>query len=392
MIGPSGRPRNHPTLGALGALLARPRDNLPRVSGEGIEARGGAPRVPVSRMYSVVRYVTYVGISAHALFIGVFAWLGLPIMAAFNVYSVASWVAARIANERRYPGVAALLLFVEVVSHAVLACHLLGWNSGFHYYLIPIVPFLMFHDRLSTRTAVLGSVIVTATYLLLRAATIDVVPTSVAPGALRVVDYGNIAIPLVALGVISIYFRFASIEVERHMESLAMTDALTKLPNRRRMRELLEAERVRCARDGHPFGVVVGDIDAFKLINDTRGHDCGDHVLGEVAAALRGVLRAQDSVARWGGEEFLFLLPDTDLRGAGVVAEKLRGALEATRITFAERRVPVAMTFGVAVCVRGATVEDAISRADRALYSGKHAGKNQVVLESGDALPMAALS
>jgi diguanylate cyclase len=343
-------------------------------------------------MGPVVRYVTIVGISAHALFIGVFAWLGLPLLAVVNVFSVAAWMGARVANDRRLPGVAVLLLFVEIVSHAILACRVLGWNSGFHYYLIPIVPFLMFHDRLSTPAAVVGSVAVTAIYLLLRAATIDVVPTFVAPAALRAIDYGNIAIPLVALGIISIYFRLASLEVERHMEGLAMTDALTRLPNRRHMRELLEGERVRCARDGHPFGVVLGDIDGFKIINDTRGHDCGDHVLTEVAVALRSVLRAQDSVARWGGEEFLFLLPDTDLLGAGVVAEKLRGALVAAQISFAERHVSVGMTFGVAVCTRGTTVEDAIGRADRALYSGKHAGKNQVVLESGETIPMSAIS
>jgi diguanylate cyclase (GGDEF)-like protein len=362
------------------------------MSGMPTDARGVTRLQQASRMVPVVHYVTYVGITAHAAFIAVFAWMGLPFLAAFNVFSVAAWLGARIANRLLFPGVAVLLLFVEVVSHAIIACHALGWNSGFHYYLIPIVPFLMFHDRISTRTAVAGSAIVTLTYLLLRAATIDVVPSSIGPSALRAVDYGNIAIPLVALGVISAYFRLASIEVERHMESLAMTDALTKLPNRRRMRELLEAERVRCARQGHPFGVVLGDIDGFKLINDTLGHDCGDHVLAEVAASLRGVLRGQDSIARWGGEEFLFLLPDTDLRGAGVVAEKLRTALQAATISFAERHVPVAMTFGVAVCLRGTTVQDAIARADRALYSGKHAGKNQVVLESGDSLPMTAVS
>jgi diguanylate cyclase (GGDEF)-like protein len=350
------------------------------------------PREKPSRMVPVVHYLTYVGIGAHALFIAVFAWIGVPLLAAFNVLSVAAWIGARVANRRRYAGVAVLLLFLEVTSHAIVACHMLGWNSGFHYYLVPVVPFLMFHDRLSTRTAVIGSAVVTLTYLLLRAATIDVVPSFVTPAVLRAVDYGNIAIPLAALAIISVYFRLASIDVERGMESLAMTDALTKLPNRRRMRELLEAERVRGQRDGHPFGIVLGDIDAFKLINDTLGHDCGDHVLAEVAAALRGVLRAQDSVARWGGEEFLFLLPDTDLRGAGVVAEKLRIAVEAARLSFAERRVPVAMTFGVAVCTRGTTIQDAIARADRALYSGKHGGKNQVVLESGDNLTLSAVS
>jgi diguanylate cyclase (GGDEF)-like protein len=343
-------------------------------------------------MVPVVQNVTTVGIAAHALFVGVFAWLGLPLMAAFNIYSVASWAGARVANRRGYPGLAALLLFVEVVSHAVIACRVLGWQSGFHYYLIPIVPFLMFHDRLSTRIVVAGSALVTATYLVLRAATVDVAPTFIAPEVMRLIGYVNIAVPLVVLGVISIYFRFASSDVERAMESLAMTDALTRLPNRRRMRELLEAEGVRCARDGQPFGVVIGDLDGFKQINDSRGHDCGDLVLAAVAPALRGVLRRQDTVARWGGEEFLFLLPDTHLHGAGVVAEKLRAALENAEITFEARRVAVAMTFGVSVFTRGATIDDCIQRADRALYTGKHAGKNQVVLESGDTLPMTAVS
>jgi diguanylate cyclase (GGDEF)-like protein len=343
-------------------------------------------------MYAVVGGVTWVGIAAHAAFVGVFAWLGLTLLAVFNVFSVAFWIGARLANRRGYPGLAVLLLFVEVVSHSVYACLVLGWNSGFHYYLLPVVPFLMFHDRLSNRSVIVGSAAVTGIYLLLRAATIDLVPTFIAPEVLRAMEYGNIAVPLVALAVISIYFRLASMDVERAMEALAMTDSLTKLPNRRRMRELLDAERVRCARDGHPFGVVLADIDAFKLINDTRGHDCGDHVLAELSAVLRRDLRGQDSVARWGGEEFLFLLPDTDLRGAGVVAEKLRAAVAAAEISFEGRRVPVAMTFGVATCTRGLSIEDCVQRADRALYSGKHSGKNQVVMESSDEVHVTAVS
>lgn len=342
-------------------------------------------------MDPVVRYVTLIGISAHTAFIFVFAALGLQLLSIFNVFSVAAWVGARFAN-RRAPQLAALLLFLEVVSHSVLTCFLLGWTSGFHYYLIPVVPFLLFHDRLSTRVVVAGSAVVTVTYVLLRAATIHVVPGSVSPAVLQALAYGNIAIPLAALAIISLYFRLASLDVERGMEALAMTDSLTRLPNRRRMRELLEAERVRCARDGHPFGIVLGDIDAFKQINDTRGHDCGDHVLTSLAPVLRGVLRGQDAVARWGGEEFLFLLPDTDLRGAGVVAEKLRSTLETAEIAFEGRRVPVAMTFGVAVYTRGGSIDECIQRADRALYAGKHAGRNQVVLESSDELTVTAVS
>src|SRR4051812_3750784 len=149
-------------------------------------------------MVPVVHYVTLVGISSHAVFVAVFFALGLPTLALFNVYSVASWIGARVLN-RTHPQLAAFLLFVEVVSHGVLASLLLGWNSGFHYYLIPVVPFLLFHDRLSTRIVIAGSALVTAIYILLRVATIDVVPGAISPVILRLIEYGNMAIPLTAL-------------------------------------------------------------------------------------------------------------------------------------------------------------------------------------------------
>ena len=338
-----------------------------------------------SRMFLVIHYVTYVGISAHALFIPLFYWLGVPAMALFNVASVAAWVGARVANRRMRPFLAILLLFVEVVSHAILATWFLGWQSGFHYYLIPVIPFLMFNDQLPTRLVVAGSVLVAAVYVTLRIATIQVFPEGVSPPVLHVVEGLNMLVPFSALGVMSIYFRFASIDVERRMEQLAMTDALTTLPNRRRMREMLDEQCVRFARNQRSFGVIIGDIDGFKEINDRCGHDCGDHVLRELAALLRTVLRAQDVVARWGGEEFLFLLPDTDMNGAGVVAEKLRGAVERAEVSFAGAPMPVTMTFGVAAFEASATVEECIRRADQAMYSGKERGKNRVVLGAGAA-------
>jgi diguanylate cyclase (GGDEF)-like protein len=264
----------------------------------------------------------------------------------------------------------------------VLAVHFLGWNSGFHYYLIPVIPFLLFNDQLRTRTVVLGSVAVAVIYLALRAASGDGNPAGIDPLVLRVVEYLNIVVPLVALALMSIYFRFASIDVERRMEALAMTDALTALPNRRRMREMLDEQSVRYTRSHRSFGVIIGDIDGFKEINDRFGHLCGDHVLRELAGVLRQVLRAQDVVARWGGEEFLFLLPDTDMSGAGVVAEKLRAAVERTPVAFGGRPLTVTMTFGVAGFEQTSSIEDCIRQADQAMYSGKEQGKNRVVMGS----------
>jgi diguanylate cyclase len=330
-------------------------------------------------MFPVIHYVTYVGIIAHTGFIGLFSWLHVPVMALFNVLSVATWIGARLANDRRLPRLAALLVVVEVTVHAVLAVHFLGWASGFHYYLIPLIPFLMFHDQLGTRTVVAGSTLVAGIYLALRVLAFPETPPWVRPDVMLWVGYLNILVPFLALAVISIYFRFASIDVERKMATLAMTDALTKLPNRRRMREILDAERVRYARGGRNFGIIIGDVDGFKELNDTLGHDCGDYALHELAAVLRTVLRAQDAVARWGGEEFLFLLPETDLAGTQTVAEKLRAAVEQAGLSYAGKRLTLTMTFGVAAFAADASLDDCLRRADEALYVGKAQGKNRVV-------------
>lgn len=323
-------------------------------------------------MSAVIHYTTYVGIAAHAGFIPLFYWLHVPVLALFNVYSVAAWVAARLVNNRGRRRLATALVLTEVLAHATLAVALLGWDSGFHYYLIPLIPFLMFNDDLPTPLVTAGSAFTTLLYLALRVWA----PTATAMPAW--VQWTNILVPMLALAVISVYFRTASIEVEQQMAELAMKDALTLLPNRRHLRALLDQEALRFERTGRTFAVVLADIDGFKQINNSRGHDVGDSVLRELAQLLRAGLRKQDQVARWGGEEFLFLLPDTDAHGAEILAEKLRGAVERTALA-APNPVATTMTFGVAEALRGTTTEDCLRRADEALYVGKQAGKNRVV-------------
>jgi diguanylate cyclase (GGDEF)-like protein len=147
------------------------------------------------------------------------------------------------------------------------------------------------------------------------------------------------------------------------------------------MRELLEQQLHASRRSGRPFGVILSDIDGFKAINDTFGHDAGDQALREVAGVLRRSRRAQDTAARWGGEEFLFLLPDTDPAGARDAAERLRRAIEAAGLTIAGKPLPLTMTFGLTTASGAGTIDAVIRRADRALYQGKAQGRNRVVSE-----------
>jgi len=167
-------------------------------------------------------------------------------------------------------------------------------------------------------------------------------------------------------------------ETYSRVERLSRIDDLTQLLNRRAAWERIGQERARSERSGRAFALVLADLDDFKRVNDLYGHPAGDAVLVTVAGLIRGALREQDAVARWGGEEFLLLLPETDREGALQASEKVRQAVEQSPVDFGDRQVRVTLTLGVGVFdpIRG--VEDALRRADEALYAGKAAGKNRV--------------
>lgn len=165
----------------------------------------------------------------------------------------------------------------------------------------------------------------------------------------------------------------------RQMEEMARTDPLTHLLNRRAMLERLEDEVNRVERSGQTFSVVLADVDCFKKFNDRHGHDCGDRVLKAVATAIQSTLRKQDAVARWGGEEFLILLPDTEQEGAAVIAERIRSRVAETSVQESDCRLSVTLTLGVSDYRTGGSTPDCIRKADSALYRGKSQGRNQVV-------------
>lgn len=162
------------------------------------------------------------------------------------------------------------------------------------------------------------------------------------------------------------------------LELMARTDMLTELSNRRDMSERLVMESARSTRNKQPYGVALFDIDDFKRINDTYGHEAGDEVLVMVAATLRGNLRASDVCARWGGEEFLVLCPETTVEQVTGVAEKCRQAVASGSIQSAGKQLRVTVSGGTS---SGSTEdwETLVREADTALYEAKARGKNQVV-------------
>ena len=175
-------------------------------------------------------------------------------------------------------------------------------------------------------------------------------------------------------------------------QSRAMTDALTGLPNRWALQDALKRMLAHAARSDGPLGLVLLDLDHFKQLNDTHGHDAGDQALAAVGEALLAELRESDLPARSGGEEFAVLLPDTPLEGAVAVAEQLRRAIAAIELPFPGATLTASL--GVAVLPLHAHDADGLMRAaDRALYAAKRAGRNRVVTAaaSGGERPQRAL-
>ena len=158
------------------------------------------------------------------------------------------------------------------------------------------------------------------------------------------------------------------------LAELSITDELTGLANRRQLARMLKEEVMRSERTGHIFGVLMVDLDHFKLVNDGYGHQTGDEVLKRCADTLRGGLRATDFLARYGGEEFCAVLPDTSAAGACRAGERLR-----ERVAALPDPVPT-ISVGVACWRPGRSGKAILRQADEALYSAKEAGRDRVVL------------
>jgi diguanylate cyclase (GGDEF)-like protein len=160
----------------------------------------------------------------------------------------------------------------------------------------------------------------------------------------------------------------------------ATRDYLTNLWNRSAILETLDRELARSARSGRPVGVVVADLDHFKAINDTHGHGAGDLALQEAARRMISSVRPYDSVGRYGGEEFLLVLPEADLQTAAWLADRVRMEIRSEPVKWQGRAVPLSCSFGCTAAVGGTVSADEMIRtADEALYAAKRAGRNRAV-------------
>ena len=346
--------------------------------------------------WEVLRQMALIGVLLHLLLILLFILAGVPAMAWVTAGSASVLaVCARLLRQRRNAPAMALIV-AETLAHAVAAVTVVGWDSGFHYYVIPLVATVVANESRANwgKAAMVGAV--GLFYVLLDAFGRLISPLQpIDSSTLGLLRYFNLAVTFSILGFTSLSYQWRVKKAEQSLHARATTDPLTGLYNRSRLLEIARYEQLQRKRRGGSLCVLLGDIDWFKAINDSHGHAAGDLVLCAVSKALRGAVREQDCVARWGGEEFLILLPDTPLAAAAEVAERIRGCVAALRISMGSNVLQCTLTLGVALHGEPEDIERCISRADAALYRGKANGRNRVEIgevETQASSPVARLA
>lgn len=349
-------------------------------------ARSTEPREnhsAASAFWKLMHQVAMVAAATHVMFIGLFYGLGAITMAWVNLGSVLLFGAAYVCLRWRRNLLAVVLIMIEILSHATLAVHAIGWDSGFHYYLLVVVPVMVISKMRGNVFKPTLITLVMLVYILLDYTMRGAPPLHVLGAqALSGLRYFNIAVTFLLLAYLSSLYLRLVVKAESQLRILATTDPLTQLLNRRSLLELASYEVNQRTRHPEPLAFVLADIDHFKSVNDQHGHSAGDAVLSAVSQALKHAVREQDSVARWGGEEFLILMPQTTVEAARAVAERLRESVAAIELPVDDQAIKVTMTFGVSAHRPGEVVDTAIIRADMALYKGKQGGRNQVATES----------
>ncbi len=179
---------------------------------------------------------------------------------------------------------------------------------------------------------------------------------------------------------ISDVYQSQLMDFKARLEIVARTDLLTGLSNRWEIMARLEAEQSRAKRYGTTFSLLICDLDYFKAINDTFGHCAGDKVLRTVADLLRSTLRNEDFCGRWGGEEFLIMLPETGVEKAVSVAEKLLAAVRDVRVPWEDQTISVTMSAGIGEFKQGTNIDHCLKQVDDALYAAKHGGRDRYLL------------
>jgi diguanylate cyclase (GGDEF)-like protein len=350
--------------------------------------RFGSTKLFTKKYIRFGQYAAFTAGVVHALFFIIFQILEITPLAFVNIFSITIYAlclkelsTSIKTNDYTLIG---WLVYIELMGHAIIASIYVGTYSGFHYYIILLsaVPFLTFSD--SKTVKILKVTLIISVFVFLEIGLENYTPIFVIEESyLTDLRFFNVSAFVSCTIIISLIYAQLTFEIRQQLEYASTTDQLTGLYNRRLFIHLAEIELSTIQRRSSYLSLILLDVDNFKKINDQYGHKCGDEALTHVADILRQTVRPNDILSRWGGEEFIVLLPNTDIESAALVAERLRLGIATQTFECEGKNYNLTVTLGLtANNDRGETLDDLIEQADHALYLGKAYGKNQYVISN----------
>ena len=340
---------------------------------------------PIDTYAVLLDYCTIIGLLVHVLFLIMFSLAGIWTMAAFNIFSVVIWYIAQHVLQKGYKKIAQGLGTVEVIMHAIIATRILGWNSGFHYYMICIICFSFFTPNWRKPSLIFANILAFLIYYSLNIYT-QKVPFVIESNNISqyLFSFMNMGFTLIVLAFYAFIYQKLASEYNKRLKNineklrvLAATDPLTSLFNRRGILSATHELAVSSA----DYVLALCDIDDFKIFNEQYGHECGDYVLKSVADIISDSVSDYGTVGRWGGEEFLIVLSQCESEHGKMIIEKIQKKVETSLFHYDNQMLSVTMTFGYTISYFGESLSEAIKRADIALRRGKSDGKNCTVKE-----------
>lgn len=332
------------------------------------------------RFWAFIRLSIMLSLWAHIGFLLLFFSLWLLVYA--NIASIVLYIWALHLIRRSHQNTLIITIVqFELIVHAILATFLIGYHSGFHFYILTWTIVLFFDVIPTTTNKILRIALLIVVYLMIDYFFETATPIyAIDSGILNILRYGNIIAFVVILAALAhVYTKAVQISEDILLE-FASIDELTKQHNRRHMIAVAEGKIADSIRQNNAISLIILDIDHFKHVNHVYGHSCGDLVLMNVADTLKQALRPRDVFARWGGEEFGVLLPNTSLLDTQITAERLRKVIESMPTFWDNNPLYVSITLGITARRGVETIDDLIARADQALYEGKQRGRNQIIV------------
>jgi diguanylate cyclase len=341
--------------------------------------------VAAENYWRLSRFAMSLAIGLHVAFAASFALLKLDSLVLINLAPIVIYAGCIVLANRRMRLLVTVLTLFTLAAHSLLLTRLLGLASGFQYYVWLVVPLIILNTEMRMRTKMIFAVASVATCIAAFAWLLPQTPLmDVTYSILSNFFIFNVASFLIANALLAFTYAHAVGEASRQLHEMATTDALTGLANRRRMLEIAAHEIGRAKRAYQSISILLLDIDHFKSINDRFGHAGGDNILRAVTHILGKTIRGQDYIARWGGEEFLVLMPGVGIETARAAAERIRLTLATSPLQASDavlESVAITCTVGVSEWHVTETIEQCIERSDIALYRGKRNGRDRVEIE-----------